>query len=168
MNRRRWRCSTSTRPDELILVGAHYDTVDGSPGANDNGSAVAANLEMARAFREMKCDRTVRFAFFVNEEYPYFMTPGMGSLAQTEDASMIPYSVSKAALNMLSRRLHFLLEGDGIAVLAINPGWVKTDMGGPNAQISTEESARGITNVIAGYDRNGEPFQDYLGNSMPW
>jgi Peptidase family M28 len=68
------------RPQEIVVVGAHYDTVPGSPGANDNGSAVAANLALARAFAERDPDRSVRFAFFVNEEFPYYMTDAMGSL----------------------------------------------------------------------------------------
>ena len=65
-------------------MGAHYDTVPGSPGANDNGSAVAANLALARAFAKMQTERTLRFVFFVNEEFPYYMTPDMGSLRCAE------------------------------------------------------------------------------------
>lgn len=67
------------RPDEIIVVGAHYDSVIGSPGANDNGSGVAAVLEIARLFREKTPSRTVRFAAFVNEEPPFFQTRTMGS-----------------------------------------------------------------------------------------
>jgi hypothetical protein len=67
-------------PQEIVVVGAHYDTVPGSPGANDNGSAVVANLALARAFVGRMRNRTLRFVFFVNEEMPYYMTDGMGSL----------------------------------------------------------------------------------------
>ena len=66
--------------EETIIVGAHYDTVPGSPGANDNGSAVVANLALARSFSDVVPERTIRFAFFVNEEFPYYMTEAMGSL----------------------------------------------------------------------------------------
>ncbi len=65
---------------EIVLVGAHYDTVPGSPGANDNGSGVAALVALARAFAGDPQARTVRFAAFVNEEPPYFQTERMGSL----------------------------------------------------------------------------------------
>jgi Zn-dependent M28 family amino/carboxypeptidase len=68
------------QPQEIVVVGAHYDTVPGSPGANDNGSAVVANLALARAFARHAPERTLRFAFFVNEESPYYMTDTMGSL----------------------------------------------------------------------------------------
>jgi Zn-dependent M28 family amino/carboxypeptidase len=65
--------------DENVIVGAHYDSVVGSPGANDNGSGVAAALELARSMKPAKPKRTIRFVFFVNEEPPYFQTPTMGS-----------------------------------------------------------------------------------------
>ena len=68
------------RADEIILVGAHYDSAPGSPGADDNASGVAAVLALARRFRGASPARTVRFVFFVNEEPPYFQTDRMGSL----------------------------------------------------------------------------------------
>lgn len=67
-------------PQEIVVVGAHYDTVPGSPGANDNGSAVVANLALARHFAARSAGRTLRFVFFPNEEAPYYMTDAMGSL----------------------------------------------------------------------------------------
>jgi hypothetical protein len=69
----------ASRPEEVVLVGAHYDSVDGSPGANDNASGVAALLEIARLLRETPPARTVRFVAFVNEEPPFFQTEAMGS-----------------------------------------------------------------------------------------
>lgn len=63
----------------IILVGAHYDSVIGSPGANDNATGVAVLLEMSRALRQETLARTVRFVAFVNEEPPYFLTEDMGS-----------------------------------------------------------------------------------------
>lgn len=67
------------QPDEIVVVGAHYDTVAGSPGANDNGSGVAALLELARLFSDLDPARTVRFVFFANEEPPFFFSDTMGS-----------------------------------------------------------------------------------------
>jgi hypothetical protein len=68
-----------TRP-EIVLVGAHYDSVFGCPGANDNGSGVAALLALARRFAGKSAGKTVRFVAFVNEEPPFFQTEEMGSL----------------------------------------------------------------------------------------
>jgi hypothetical protein len=66
-------------PDEIVLIGAHYDSVIGSPGANDNASGVAAVLEVARLLSNRELDRTVRFVAFVNEEPPFCFTGDMGS-----------------------------------------------------------------------------------------
>jgi Zn-dependent M28 family amino/carboxypeptidase len=67
------------RPEEIILVGAHYDTVPDSPGANDNASGVAALLELSRSLAREPLPRSVRFVAFVNEEPPFFKTEDMGS-----------------------------------------------------------------------------------------
>src|SRR5579871_4633638 len=62
-----------------VIVGAHYDSVAGTTGANDNGTGVAAVLEIARLLRERRFRRSIRFVFFVNEEPPFFQTEKMGS-----------------------------------------------------------------------------------------
>ncbi len=67
------------RRDEIVIIGAHYDSVSGSPGANDNASGVAALLALARSFAGTKPERTLRFVAFVNEEPPFFWTADMGS-----------------------------------------------------------------------------------------
>ena len=69
-----------SKPPSIILVGAHYDSVFGSPGANDNGSGVAAVLALARRFANAKPEHSLRFVAFVNEEPPYFLSDEMGSL----------------------------------------------------------------------------------------
>ena len=96
------------------------------------------------------------------------ISSGAGSIETTTQGGMVAYCVSKAALNMLSRRLHYLLSNGNIPVLALSPGWVKTDMGGPNAKISVKESAEGVARVIAAYNGDGAPFQDYTGKALPW
>jgi acetylornithine deacetylase/succinyl-diaminopimelate desuccinylase-like protein len=73
-------------PDEIVVIGAHYDSVVGSPGANDNASGVAPLLELARFFKESKPARTIRLVAFVNEEPPYFKTEEMGSLVHARQA----------------------------------------------------------------------------------
>ena len=65
--------------EEIVLIGAHYDTVSESPGANDNASGVAALLEIARLLAAKPLARSVRFVAFVNEEAPFFYTWKMGS-----------------------------------------------------------------------------------------
>lgn len=65
---------------EPFVIGAHYDSVEGCPGANDNASGVAAVLELARILKNETPNHSILLAFFPNEEAPYFQTKDMGSL----------------------------------------------------------------------------------------
>jgi Zn-dependent M28 family amino/carboxypeptidase len=67
------------RPQEIVVVGGHYDTVIYCPGANDNATGVAATLALARRLGGFRPSRTLRFVCFVNEEPPFFQTANMGS-----------------------------------------------------------------------------------------
>ena len=78
--------SGAVRPEQIILVGAHYDTVEGSPGADDNASGVAGVLELARRLRGARPARTVKLVAFVNEEPPFFFFGEMGSKVYAEAA----------------------------------------------------------------------------------
>ena len=75
-----------TKPSEIILIGAHYDSVRGSPGANDNASGVAALLEIGRVFARFTPERSVRLVAFVNEEPPFFYWGQMGSMIYAKAA----------------------------------------------------------------------------------
>ena len=69
----------SAAAKQIVVIGAHYDTFAGTPGADDNASGVAGVLELARRFAGKAQQREVRFVFFVNEEPPSFWTSDMGS-----------------------------------------------------------------------------------------
>jgi Zn-dependent M28 family amino/carboxypeptidase len=73
-------------PGEIIVLGAHYDTVAGTPGANDNASGVAALLELARVLADSRFPRSLRLVAFVNEEAPFFYTKAMGSTRYADRA----------------------------------------------------------------------------------
>jgi Zn-dependent M28 family amino/carboxypeptidase len=78
----------SRRPDRVLVIGAHYDSIADSPGANDNASGVAVTLELARMHAASAAGAlTVRFVAFVNEEPPHFMTAAMGSLVYAAEAA---------------------------------------------------------------------------------
>lgn len=66
---------------QVIVVGAHYDTEAGTPGADDNASGLAALLALAESAHRLPPGRTLRFVAFANEERPHFQTPSMGSYA---------------------------------------------------------------------------------------
>jgi hypothetical protein len=76
----------ASKKQEVIVVGAHYDSAEGAAGADDNASGVAATLVLARAFRDKVGPRTLRFVFFANEEPPYFQTDNMGSRVYAREA----------------------------------------------------------------------------------
>ncbi len=77
----------SNRHREVIVVGAHYDSMITSPGANDNASGVSGVIELARLLTGLQTDRTVKFVAFANEEPPFFFTKGMGSRVYAKEAS---------------------------------------------------------------------------------
>lgn len=96
------------------------------------------------------------------------ITSKMGSIADSS-GGYIGYRASKAALNAAWHALSRDLAGHGIPLALLHPGWVKTDMGGPNALISPEESVSGMRRVIARLTL-GESgaFLDYRGTAIPW
>ena len=70
----------ATAATPSLVIGAHYDSADDAPGANDNGSGSAAVLELARLLKDVPLkDKRLRLVLFVNEEPPYDRTPDMGS-----------------------------------------------------------------------------------------
>jgi Zn-dependent M28 family amino/carboxypeptidase len=69
----------TSAPDEIVIVGGHYDSVIGCPGANDNATGAAGVLALARSLAKTRPARTLRFVAFVNEEPPHFQTDTMGS-----------------------------------------------------------------------------------------
>lgn len=96
------------------------------------------------------------------------MSSRLGSITETSGMTL-PYSTSKAALNLLARGLAATLAPRGIIVAALSPGWVKTDMGGASAPLTPEKSVRGLRKVIDGL-RPGDSgkFLSYDGATIPW
>jgi NAD(P)-dependent dehydrogenase (short-subunit alcohol dehydrogenase family) len=97
------------------------------------------------------------------------ITSKMGSIADNSGGGSYLYRSSKAAVNMVVKSLAIDLKPLGITAVVFHPGWVKTDMGGPNAMISAEQSVSGIRKVISGLstDDSGK-FFGYDGQAIPW
>ncbi|MEJ5258316.1 MAG: SDR family oxidoreductase [Fervidobacterium sp.] len=89
----------------------------------------------------------------------------LGSITNTGGTTSVPYSISKAALNMVTKLMAHKLKN--MYVISMHPGWVKTDMGGENAPILPEDSASGIISIIRKLNKTGV-FLDYQGNTIEW
>jgi NAD(P)-dependent dehydrogenase (short-subunit alcohol dehydrogenase family) len=97
------------------------------------------------------------------------MSSGQGSITNNTTALREVYRGSKAALNMFMRSFAVRQSDTGRAFLLMAPGWVQTELGGPGARLTIEESVPNLVNVLlAKRDRPGLEYLDYLGRTVPW
>jgi len=97
------------------------------------------------------------------------MSSGRGSVANNDNGHEEVYRSSKAALNMLMRSFAARHSGEPRTLLLMAPGWVRTEMGGPQARLSIEESIPNLANVMdAQAGKAGLQYLDYLGRTVPW
>ena len=97
------------------------------------------------------------------------ISSGLGSIAGNDSGRYYGYRESKAGLNMFTRSLAAELADEGFTCVVLSPGWVQTDMGGPNATLTPEQSIRGMRKVISGLapEANGT-FWNHDGETLPW
>lgn len=110
-------------------------------------------------------------AQLVRSEHKTFVaiTSKMGSIEDNSGGGSYLYRSSKTAVNMVVKSLAIDLRSAGITSIVIHPGWVKTDMGGPNALISTEQSVSGMRQVIRKLSMaDSGKFFNYDGQEIPW
>jgi NAD(P)-dependent dehydrogenase (short-subunit alcohol dehydrogenase family) len=98
-----------------------------------------------------------------------FMSSILGSIGENTSGGYDLYRISKASLNMLARGFAAGSAKDRkITVLNLHPGWVRTDMGGPSAPVSVEDSVRGLANVLETRHGAKHLYLDYQGREIPW
>jgi NAD(P)-dependent dehydrogenase (short-subunit alcohol dehydrogenase family) len=96
------------------------------------------------------------------------MSSALGSMA-LEGTFNVAYRASKAGLNKITQCLAQDLKGDGVAVIAMHPGWVRTDMGGPDAPLDVDKSAAGVIAVAEKLTLEGSGrYVDYCGEEIDW
>ena len=160
--------SSQTEMLDLLINNAGVGIDDGGFGALDletmqsilTVNSIAPMLATQQYLDLVKADSKPKI---VN------MSSGDGSLTNLNTHGYYSYNASKAALNMYSLRLSHDLKDTGVIVIMLHPGWVKTDMGGPNADITPQDS---ITSMLQFIDsltlRNSGGYFDYTGQTLPW
>ncbi|NWB94091.1 SDR family oxidoreductase [Pseudomonas agarici] len=98
-----------------------------------------------------------------------FMSSGLGSVTTPDAPELAFYKASKAALNSMTNTFLSEIEAPTFTVLSMHPGWVKTDMGGEEAQVEIATSTRGLIDQVNAYaGRGGHHFINYKGETIPW
>ena len=97
-----------------------------------------------------------------------YLSSRMGSITTMSSASGIAYRASKAALNAVVKATSLELGKKGVRVMALHPGWVRTDMGGPQAALTPTESVAGMRHVIDKASDLHGGFYDNTGATIPW
>lgn len=96
------------------------------------------------------------------------MSSGLGSVTNNERGGYEVYRASKAALNTLMRSFAARTQAEGRRLFVMAPGWVRTDMGGPDAPLGIEDSIPKLTDVLTAEGGSGLQYLDYLGRTVPW
>ncbi len=145
------------------------------PDADKRGFGHADYEEWVRAFRvNTMAPLKMAEAFTVQigrswQKTIVTLTSKMGSIADNSGGGSYLYRSSKVAVNMVVKSLAIDLKPAGITTVVFHPGWVKTDMGGPNAMISAEQSVSGMRQVISSLTiADSGKFFNYDGQVIPW
>jgi NAD(P)-dependent dehydrogenase (short-subunit alcohol dehydrogenase family) len=97
------------------------------------------------------------------------MSSILGSVALNDMGTTALYRASKAGLNIIARGFFVeQIKPLGLTLLNLHPGWVKTDMGGPQAPVEIADSVRGLADVVEALHDGGHHYRDYQGNALPW
>lgn len=157
--------------ESVRLVSAHTGHLD----VLVNNAAINPRQDSVRSFGQLEAGpvlvtqayagllRKGRNARVVN------ISSGAGSLERQSSGCGYTYHASKAALNMFSRCLAGTFRSDRVIVIVLNPGWVRTDMGGSDARLDASESVRGIIRVVEGLTmEDSGQFLQWDGQRLPW
>jgi NAD(P)-dependent dehydrogenase (short-subunit alcohol dehydrogenase family) len=164
--------SSKTNRLDLLVNNAAVSPDDQGLGTY-NSSVIKSTLEVNTVAPILVIQQFVQLLKKGRHSKIVNISSGLGSLKRATDPHMKKYariySSSKAALNMSTIHMAHELVDHKIVVVSIHPGWVRTDMGGPNADLETEESVSGMLQVIDSLQlKDTGSFYDYTGETIPW
>ncbi|NIR04130.1 MAG: M28 family peptidase, partial [Candidatus Aminicenantes bacterium] len=138
-------------PEKILVIGAHYDTVTGTPGADDNASGIAGLLELARLLQNHSFDKTVRFVTFALEEPPIFRTEFMGSYVYAESLKQKGEDVEgMICLEMIG----YFTDSPGSQFFPLSFfRWIYPDKGNFIILVSNIQSKNFLNNVKIGFKK---------------
>jgi NAD(P)-dependent dehydrogenase (short-subunit alcohol dehydrogenase family) len=165
---RRYAKALKGRPVDLLFCNAGISGKRGmAPGSFDFDSweeVLKVNLLGPAALAEALIDNVAAS----EKKTIALMSSRLGSIRESSGMTL-PYATSKAALNMLAKGLAANLASRGIIVVALSPGWVRTDMGGAGASLSPEASVRGLRKILSSIKpEDSGKFLSYDGSEIPW
>jgi len=159
----------ANRPIDILLSnagiygskGTGFGEVDAEEWRQVLEVNTIAPLMLAQAFVEQVAASQQKLVAVISSK--------VGSIADNSSGGSYIYRSSKTAVNQVVKSLSIDLAGRDIAVISLHPGWVQTEMGGPNAEIGTDESVSGLKSILqsAGLAQSGQ-FIEFNGNSIPW
>jgi NAD(P)-dependent dehydrogenase (short-subunit alcohol dehydrogenase family) len=157
------------QPIDLLLNNAGvYEPLKTQLGKIDYGAwanVLAVNVLAPTRIVECFVDNVARS----NRKQIACLSSQMGSIADNKSGAHYPYRSSKAALNMVVKSLSIDLRDRDVTVVALDPGWVRTDMGGPNAELAPADSIRGMIRVLEGLSiGDSGKHLSYNGAELPW
>mgnify|MGYP006273717863 CR=1 FL=1 len=154
---------------DLLINNAGVDGGAGQDGfANTNMETLVNTFRINTAGPHLMTQAFADLLQAAPEATVVNITSQLGSIANTQGGTWQSYKISKAALNMATRLQAGSL-GDSVTVVAMHPGWVQTDMGGPNARVTPQDAVAGMMEVIdaLGPEDHGA-FRTFDGGSLPW
>jgi NAD(P)-dependent dehydrogenase (short-subunit alcohol dehydrogenase family) len=161
------RARLASRTFDMLFVNAGVKNDDRETIA-DVSTEAFVRVMVTNALSPMRVVETLKDVVLAHGTIA-IMSSGLGSVANNANGNYEVYRGSKAALNMFMRSFAARHRDDPRTLLLLSPGWVRTDMGGPQASLSIAESIPNLADVITAQEgKAGLQYLDYLGRSVPW
>lgn len=159
----------SDRPIDILLSNAGIFGSKGVGFGDVDAKEFQQVLEVNTIAPLMLVQNFVDHVAASNRKLVAVISSKVGSIADNSGGGLYVYRSSKTAVNQVVKCLSIDLADRGISVISLHPGWVQTEMGGPNAEITTDQSVSGLKSILQSADlhQSGQ-FIEYDGNNIPW